>query len=73
MTISIQPADTLLDVQNSAARLGLSMSTLNKLRCHGNGPKYAKLGKSIRYRIADLDAWITANLRASTSEASRAA
>jgi predicted DNA-binding transcriptional regulator AlpA len=64
---------TVVDVVQAARRVGLSVSTLNKLRLAGGGPRYAKLGRAIRYRVADLDAWIAANLRASTSEAPRAA
>ncbi len=55
----------LLNEDQAAAMLGVSVSTLIKLRaaCRHNtsgrqGPAYVKLGKSVRYRIADLEAWI---------------
>jgi len=62
-------AGQLIGVIEAASRCGLSVSTMNKLRLAGTGPRYAKLGRAIRYRIADLDRWVTAHLRCSTSEA----
>ena len=60
----------LLAVKEAALVLGLAVSTLNKHRVYGTGPRFVKLGRSVRYRPADLDAWIDANRRASTSEES---
>jgi predicted DNA-binding transcriptional regulator AlpA len=48
--------------------LGVSSSWLAKLRLYGGGPRYSKLGRSIRYATDELDAWLTRNLRGSTSE-----
>jgi excisionase family DNA binding protein len=59
----------LVDVREAARRLGLSASTLNKMRVHGGGPRYSKLGSAVRYSTADLDAWVAANSRTSTSAA----
>ena len=40
----------------AAARfVGLSESTLAKLRLNGNGPTYCKLGRRVVYRPADLE------------------
>ena len=59
----------LLDVSAAAEYVGLSASTLNKMRCLGEGPKYLKLTRSaVRYDPADLDAWLSVRKRASTSE-----
>lgn len=61
----------LLDVGSAARYLGLSASTLNKLRCRGGGPKFLKMTRTaVRYDPTDLDAWIAARRRESTSEAS---
>jgi len=60
--------DNLLSVHGAAQVLGLAVSTLNKFRVYGTGPRFVKLGRSVRYRPADLDAWIDENRRASTSE-----
>jgi excisionase family DNA binding protein len=57
-----------LRVREAASRLGLSASTLNKWRTQGRGPRFVKLGRSVCYRMADLDAWLIENVRSSTSE-----
>ena len=57
----------LLDTQAAAKRLGLSASTLEKLRVYGGGPTYCKLRRSVRYRCGDLSQWIEESVRSSTS------
>ena len=46
----------------AAAYLGLAVSTLNKWRCYGEGPKYLKLGRAVRYRKQELDQFLSLNL-----------
>jgi predicted DNA-binding transcriptional regulator AlpA len=58
----------LLSTEDAASIVGLSPQTLAILRVEGGGPKYVKLGRSVRYDPADLAAWIAANKRASTSD-----
>jgi predicted DNA-binding transcriptional regulator AlpA len=54
----------------AAARYtGLSISTLNKLRVIGDGPKFVKCGRRVVYEIADLDSWLASLKRNSTSSA----
>lgn len=57
-----------LPVAAAAAYLGISKSTLDKLRVYGSGPRYAKLGRRVTYRLADLDQWVQSRLRRSTSD-----
>jgi predicted DNA-binding transcriptional regulator AlpA len=45
-----------------------SASTFEKLRLSGGGPAYSKIGRRVVYRVEDLDAWLAANSRRSTSE-----
>jgi predicted DNA-binding transcriptional regulator AlpA len=53
-----------------AARfVGLSESTLAKLRLNGNGPVYSKLGRRVVYRVADLDEWLQSRTTRDTSDA----
>jgi predicted DNA-binding transcriptional regulator AlpA len=53
-----------------AARLvGLSESTLAKLRLNGNGPVYCKLGRRVVYRVTDLDQWLQSRTARDTSDA----
>ena len=58
----------LLDTKAAAKRVGLSPVTMERLRLTGDGPQYAKLGKAVRYRTADLDEWVASKLIRSTSE-----
>lgn len=57
-----------LRTQDAADYLGLSKSTLEKYRLSGDGPQYVKMGKAIAYKTEDLDAWVDARKRNSTSE-----
>jgi len=53
----------------AADYIGLSQSTLAKLRMRGDGPVYSKAGpRVVIYAKDDLDAWIIARKRRSTSE-----
>ncbi|MDB5725791.1 MAG: hypothetical protein JWQ16_2545 [Novosphingobium sp.] len=58
----------LVDTVEAAKRLGLSASTLNKMRCTGGGPRYSKIASRIKYRVADLEAWVSASARENTSQ-----
>jgi hypothetical protein len=62
----------LFTVREAAGYLRLSMSTLNRLRVSGGGPRYAKLAGKVLYDVTDLDGWIEDGKRGSTSD-SRAA
>jgi predicted DNA-binding transcriptional regulator AlpA len=64
-----RPPNGLLRVREAAARLGLSKSTLDKMRCDGRGPRFVKVtSKIVGYDPADLDAYAEARKRQSTSE-----
>ncbi|RVU03816.1 DNA-binding protein [Novosphingobium umbonatum] len=62
----------ILDTAGAAEYLAISCPTLERLRLTGNGPQFAKLTPGnrgpVRYRRADLDAWIASRLVRSTSE-----
>jgi excisionase family DNA binding protein len=58
----------LLSVEEAARLLGLSASTLNKLRLTGGGPRFAKLGRRCLYDGDDLKKWAAERKRMSTSE-----
>ena len=60
--------DHLLSTPEAADYLGVSVSFLNKLRITGGGPSYVKLGRRVLYPKADLDSWLEACRRRSTSE-----
>jgi excisionase family DNA binding protein len=52
----------------AAQYLRSSKSTLAKLRVYGGGPDFCRIGKAIRYRRSDLDAFMLARRVRSTSE-----
>jgi predicted DNA-binding transcriptional regulator AlpA len=58
----------LLRTSGAAAITGLSVSTLNKLRCSGGGPAFLKLGRAVRYKSVDLKDWLDSRRVMSTSE-----
>jgi predicted DNA-binding transcriptional regulator AlpA len=60
--------DALLDTKEAARRLGLHPNTLEKARTYGGGPKFCKLGRTVRYRPCDLDAWTAERIVESTSQ-----
>lgn len=58
----------------AAEYLGLSVSTLAKMRLRGDGPLYMKAGpRVVLYDLTDLDAWLETRKRRSTSEPDRTA
>jgi predicted DNA-binding transcriptional regulator AlpA len=48
--------------------VGLATTNLERMRLTGEGPVFAKLGRSVRYRRADVDNWISSRIVRSTSE-----
>ena len=58
----------VLRTAEAAEFCGSSASTLEKLRLTGGGPVYSKIGRRVVYRVQDLDVWLAANRRRSTSD-----
>lgn len=54
--------------QQAADYLGMTAATMNKWRCTGEGPRFMKVGRLIKYRRSDLDEFLQARLCRSTSE-----
>lgn len=57
---------SFLTTDEAAEYVGLQKSTLEAWRCRGGGPRFVKMGRAVRYRQADLDAWIETRLRENT-------
>jgi len=53
----------LVDEVGLAGRLKVARSTLQNWRYTGRGPRWIKLGRLIRYRVADVDAFLEVNTR----------
>ncbi|MGY4395395.1 putative DNA-binding transcriptional regulator AlpA [Sphingomonas sp. UYAg733] len=66
------PRTAVMNTHEAAIYLGLTASTLEKMRTYSeNGPPFAGLGSSVRYRIADLDAWLAERIYRSTKDRAR--
>jgi len=53
-------------VIEAARYVGLSKSSLDKMRMGSDGPAYFKVGRAVIYSTDDLDAWLEAKRRTST-------
>ena len=63
------PPGRYLRAPAAAQYLGLSASTLAKMRLRGDGPPYSKAGpRIVVYDLADLDSYVASRRRQSTSE-----
>lgn len=58
-----------LNTKEAAEYLGLGVGSLEKLRLYGRSPIYSKpTPRRVVYDIADLEAWLAAHKRRSTSD-----
>lgn len=64
MTSSLMTADDL------SAQTGIPERTLAQWRYQKRGPTYLKLEGHVRYRRADVDAWLKANTQVTASSRS---
>ena len=58
----------LYDENETAQRLNWSVKTLRRRRWAGLPPPFIKLGRSVRYDPAEVEAFIEAGRRTSTSD-----
>lgn len=58
------PSLNLVDTQTAAEKLGLGVSTLEKMRLQRRGPPFVKLARNtVRYRLSDLEKWVSDQVR----------
>ena len=50
--------ETLLNEHDVARLTGLSVATVCRWRLQRQGPRYLKIGAAVRYRPADVTAWL---------------
>lgn len=62
----------LLREQLVAEVCDVSTSYLRKGRHEGYGPKFLKIGRSVRYRPEDVETWLASRSRRSTADEGRA-
>ena len=67
---AVAELDILLSPHQVQEWIGLSTKTLQKRRTDGTGPKFIKVGNSVRYRWSDVEKWLEAHSASSTAEVS---
>ena len=64
-----KPETVVLTEKQASRYLNISLAFLRRRRSQGTppgsipGPRFLKLGKSVRYRLEDLDSWLDENLK----------
>lgn len=59
----------LLCTEDAAQYLAVSPRTLNNWRWRGEGPQFVRVGRSVRYDVRTLAAWVAGRTFDSTSAA----
>ena len=67
-SVKASTIDPLLHPKDAARCLNVSLSWLAKARLSGIGPRYVKIGRSVRYPESSLREYIKGQMRGSTSE-----
>lgn len=60
-----------MDPTLAGAYTGFAPATLAKFRCQGGGPRFSRVGRSIRYNVDALDKWLESQSFDSTSQYGR--
>lgn len=50
-----------LDEGQAAAKISTTRNALRQARHRGTGLPYVRIGRRIRYRLTDLDAWLASH------------
>ncbi len=59
----------LINTKQLAQLIDSSEPSLARMRCQGGGPRFIKIGRSVKYRLVDVEEWLATCERQSTSEA----
>jgi hypothetical protein len=68
-TTNPSPTPALRTTPEAAADLSIEPGTLEQWRWNGRGPRFVKIGRSVRYRPADLELFLAERIFSSTTEA----
>ncbi len=67
--MTVQIVNGHLTTEDVAAYLALSVRTVDGLREANDGPAFFRpTARSVRYRLADVDAWIVTKMRARSKD-----
>jgi predicted DNA-binding transcriptional regulator AlpA len=50
--------DDLMTPDDLGLKFGKSLAALAQWRYQGLGPRFIKLGRNVRYRVSDVEAWL---------------
>jgi excisionase family DNA binding protein len=64
----MQQAHELMTVEEVAAYLRVPVGTLYQWHYLGTGPACAKIGRHLRYRRADVEAWVAERVQLDASQ-----
>jgi predicted DNA-binding transcriptional regulator AlpA len=62
------PESAWLDEEAVAERLCISRATLQSWRYSAKGPPFTKIGRLVRYRLTDVEAWLAKQRRGGAVE-----
>jgi excisionase family DNA binding protein len=52
------PLEQVLSMSELASRLGVSVQSVYDLRSQGRGPRGFRIGRELRFRLSEIDAWL---------------
>lgn len=55
---ALRELDHLPGPEDVSAALGIPVPTLYRWRSQGKGPRAMRLGRHLRYRVEDVEAWL---------------
>jgi len=61
MTNNSPTPNRTVDEREAATAIGFSASWLRQQRMRGTGPAYIRVGRAVRYAVADLDQFLAAH------------
>jgi excisionase family DNA binding protein len=64
--------DSYFTPREAAEYLRSSTSTLAKARLTKRGPTFVRIGRAVRYRQSDIDAWMSSSVARHTEQSNRA-
>jgi excisionase family DNA binding protein len=59
MTSAVAEPRPLMSPEQAAGYLGVPVLTLTAWRSKRIGPRFYRVGRHVRYRLVDLDAWLS--------------
>ncbi|HET7355354.1 MAG TPA: helix-turn-helix domain-containing protein [Nocardioidaceae bacterium] len=59
--------DPVVTLSQLASQLGVTVQTLYDLRSQGRGPRGFRVGRELRFRVTEVDAWL-AQMEAADAE-----